>query len=99
MAGIPARFGRIDRGVSDRRAKAPSDDSPVNNVAGWPLLLRWGMDVHQFSLNCFVASCKRLGGDPFAYLKDVLERLPTYSIDRLADLLPDAWFAAHPRAR
>jgi len=46
-----------------------------------------------------VASCKRLGGDPFAYLKDVLERLPTHSIDRLAELLPDAWFAAHPRAR
>ena len=44
-------------------------------------------------------NCKRLGGDPFAYLKDVLERLPTHPIDRLAELLPDAWFAAHPRAR
>jgi len=51
------------------------------------------------TLYCFVASCKRLGGDPFAYLKDVLERLPTHSIYRLAELLPDAWLAAHPRAR
>jgi transposase len=51
------------------------------------------------TLYSFVAGCKRLGGDPFAYLKDVLERLPTHPIDRLAELLPDAWFAAHPRAR
>jgi IS66 C-terminal element len=39
-----------------------------------------------------VASCERLAGDPFAYLKDVLERLPKHSIDRLAELLTDAWF-------
>jgi transposase len=51
------------------------------------------------TLYSFVASCKRLGGDPFAYLKDVLERLPTHSTAGLAELLPDAWFAAHPRAR
>ena len=50
-------------------------------------------------LYSFVGSCKRLGGDPVAYLKDVLERLPTHPIDRLAELLPDAWFAAHPGAR
>ena len=50
-------------------------------------------------LYSFVGSCKRLGGDPFAYLKDVLERLPTQPIDRLAELLPDAWLAAHPRSR
>ena len=46
-----------------------------------------------------MARRKRLGGDPFAYLKDVLERLPTHPLDRLAEFLPDAWFAAHLRAR
>lgn len=50
-------------------------------------------------LYSFVGSCKRLGGDPFAYLKDVLERLPTQPIDRLAELLSEAWFSAHPRSR
>ena len=50
-------------------------------------------------LDSVVGRGKRLGGDPFAYLKDVLERLPTHPIDRLAELLPDVWFAAHPRAR
>jgi transposase len=46
-----------------------------------------------------VATCKRLGGDLFAYLTDVLERLPTHPTAGLAEPLPDAWFAAHPRAR
>ena len=50
-------------------------------------------------LYSFVGSCKRLGGDPFAYLKDVLWRLPTHPLDRLAELLPNAWFAAYPNAR
>jgi transposase len=50
-------------------------------------------------LYSFVGSCKRLGADPFAYLKDVLGRLPTHPGDRLAELLPDAWFTAHPDTR
>ena len=37
--------------------------------------------------------------DPFAYLKDVLERLPTHLATALSELLPDAWFKAHPGAR
>jgi hypothetical protein len=37
--------------------------------------------------------------DPFTYLKEFMERLPTHPADRLAELLPDAWFAAHPDAR
>jgi hypothetical protein len=42
--------------------------------------------------------CKRHHIDPFAYLKGVLERLPSHPVDRLGELLPDAWVAAHPRA-
>jgi hypothetical protein len=47
----------------------------------------------------FVASCKRLGGDPYAYLRDILERLPTHLDDRLAELLPGVWLSPHPHAR
>jgi hypothetical protein len=36
---------------------------------------------------------------PFAYLKDVLERLPSHPVDRLGELLPDAWIAKNPKAR
>jgi len=37
--------------------------------------------------------------DPFAYLRDILRRLPSHPVELLGDLLPDAWFASHPSAR
>jgi hypothetical protein len=46
-----------------------------------------------------VSNCKRDHVDPFADIKDFLERLPTHHAEQLADLLPDAWFVAHPHAR
>ena len=39
-----------------------------------------------------VVSCQRHGIDPFAYLKDVLTRLPRMTNqDKLDDLLPSSW--------
>jgi transposase len=38
-----------------------------------------------------VQSSQRHGHDPFAYLRDILERLPNHPADRLADFLPDRW--------
>ena len=37
------------------------------------------------------ATCKRLGIDPLAYLRDVLERISTHPASRIAELLPDQW--------
>jgi transposase len=45
------------------------------------------------------ATCRRLQMDAFAYLGDVLTRLPTHPPERLDELLPDRWLAAHPEAR
>jgi len=45
-------------------------------------------------LRSFVASCQRVGVDPFAWLKDVLSRIPSHPITRLAELLPHNWAAA-----
>jgi transposase len=42
----------------------------------------------------FTATCKHLGIDAFAYLRDVLERLPTHPAERLEELLPHRWLAA-----
>jgi transposase len=42
----------------------------------------------------FTATCKHLGMDTFAYLRDVLERLPTHPAECLQDLLPHRWQAA-----
>ena len=46
-----------------------------------------------------IGTCKYYDIDPFAYLRDVLRRLPADPQGRLDELLPDAWFAAHPSAR
>jgi len=51
------------------------------------------------TLYSLVGSCKRHLIDPFAYLKDILERLPTHPADRLGKPLPDAWLETHPQAR
>jgi transposase len=37
------------------------------------------------------ATCKALGADPFAYLRDVLDRVSTHPHSRLEELLPDRW--------
>jgi transposase len=39
-----------------------------------------------------IQSAKLNGHDPYRYLKDVLERLPTHPASRLEELLPHRWF-------
>jgi hypothetical protein len=41
-----------------------------------------------------VQSAKLNGHDPYAYLKDLLERLPTHPAARIDDLLPQRWHRA-----
>jgi len=38
-----------------------------------------------------VSSCQRHGHDPFAYLRDVLGRIPDLPKERLAEPLPNLW--------
>jgi transposase len=42
----------------------------------------------------FTSTCQRLGVEPWAYLQDVLTRLPATPAGQLGDLLPDHWQAA-----
>jgi transposase len=42
----------------------------------------------------FTSTCQRLGIEPWCYLRDVLERLPSHPTERLAELLPDQWAQA-----
>jgi transposase len=48
-------------------------------------------------LYSLVQTCKRLGIEPWRYLHEVLERLPTCPAEQLGELLPDRW-AARQRA-
>ncbi|MGC2658699.1 MAG: transposase [Bryobacteraceae bacterium] len=45
-------------------------------------------------LRSFVASCQRAGVDPFAWFKDVLGRIASHPVNRIAELLPHNWAAA-----
>ncbi len=46
-------------------------------------------------LTSLTATCKRLGLDPFEYLRDVFQRISTHPQNKLDELLPDKWKAAH----
>jgi len=46
-------------------------------------------------LTSFIATCKRLRLDPFAYLRDIFEHISAHPANRLAELLPDQWKATH----
>jgi transposase len=46
------------------------------------------------ALRSFVASCQRVGVDPFAWLKDILSRIAEHPINRIAELLPHNWASA-----
>ena len=45
-------------------------------------------------LRSLVASCQRVGVDPFLWLKDVLSHIATHPITRITELLPHNWTPA-----
>ena len=45
-------------------------------------------------LRSFVACCQRILVDPFAWFKNVLDRIATHPINRIAELLPHNWASA-----
>jgi hypothetical protein len=46
-----------------------------------------------------IGACRHYDIDRFAYLADILSRLPSQPAGRLGELLPDAWLASHRHAR
>jgi transposase len=44
-----------------------------------------------------IQSAKLNGHEPYRYLKDVMERLPTQPASRLEELLPHRWKPAPPK--
>lgn len=47
------------------------------------------------TLYSLVVSCRELGVDPWAYLRDVIERVSTHPASAVAELTPRGWHAAH----
>jgi hypothetical protein len=44
-------------------------------------------------LYSLVATCKNIGVEPFAYLRDVLSRIATHPMRRIEELTPRGWRA------
>ena len=49
-------------------------------------------------LYTIVESCRRRGLDPFAYLRDVLSRLPNMTTSQISSVTPAAWAKAQQRS-
>jgi len=48
------------------------------------------------TLMSLVRSCKNLGNEPFAYLRDILDHVSTHPASRIDDLLPDRRVSPKP---
>jgi transposase len=84
-----AGFLAIDNNVSEREMKRIAIGRKNWLTVGSP---RGGQTAAV--LFSFTSTCQRLGVEPWGYLRDVLERLPSHPPERLADLLPDEWARA-----
>jgi hypothetical protein len=88
-----AGFLAIDNNVSDREMKRIAIGRKNWLSIGSP---RGGQTAAV--LFSFTSTCQRLGVEPWAYLRDVLERLPSHPAGPLAELLPDEWQRRQPTA-
>ena len=84
-----AGFLAIDNNVSEREMKRIAVGRKNWLTIGSP---RGGQTAAV--LMSFTSTCQRLGVEPWAYLQDVLTRLPSLPVGQLGDLLPDRWQAA-----
>lgn len=84
-----AGFLAIDNNVAEREMKRIAIGRKNWLTVGSP---RGGETAA--ALFSFTSTCQRLGVEPWAYLQDVLTRLPTTPARQVGDLLPDRWQAA-----
>jgi len=81
----------IDNNVSERALR-----KVVTGRANWTFCGSDAGGERAAILYSLVATCRSHGLDPWAYLCDVLERIPTHPNRQRADLLPRHWKSAQP---
>ena len=84
----------IDNNVAERTVKIPAIGRK-----NWLFVASQAGGDRAAILFGFTASCKANEVEPFAYLRDILRRMPTQPIDQLDELLPDRWLQAHSEHR
>ena len=83
---LEASFLEIDNGASERGLRPVAVGR--NN---WLFVGSEAGGKTAAILMSLCATCKRVGIDPLAYLRDVLERISTHPASRIAELVPDQW--------
>jgi transposase len=91
-------FGTLYEAKGDLEFDPDAAERALRAVAiGRRNYLFFGSDVGgetAAALYTFTQTCQVLNIEPWPYLRDVLERLPSHPPDRLAELLPQAWAQA-----
>ena len=87
-----AGFLQIDNNASERALRAVAIGRKNYLFAGSASGARSSAVLYSV-----VGTCRRVGVDPFAYLRDTFARLPLTPVGRIDDLLPDRWVAAGRR--
>ncbi|WP_206108265.1 IS66 family transposase [Paludisphaera soli] len=89
-----AGFLAIDNNASERAVK------PVAiGRRNWLFAGSEGGGKAAAVLFSLATTCNALRIDPFAYLRDVLDRVSINPARKVAELLPDRWWAAHSESR
>ena len=81
-----AAFLNIDNNLSERQIK-----QMVIGRKNWLFAGSENGARNAAILFSVVVSCKLSGIDPFAYLRDILTRLPKHPADRIHELIPHEW--------
>jgi transposase len=91
------RWGALTRFVGDGRL--PVDNNWIENQirpvaigrANWLFAGSLRAGKRAAAVMSLIQSARMNGHDPFAYLKDILSRLPTHKASRIGELLPHRW--------
>ena len=70
-------------------------DAAKMSVAAGSVVERFDVVEDIAAVMSLVQSARMNGHDPYAYLKDVLTRLPTHRASRIEELLPHRWQGAN----
>jgi transposase len=84
--------------IDNNRCEAAFKD-PIIGRKNWLFLGNKDSGLTSALMYTLTSTCKRLCIDPFAYLLDVFERIPSASASDLVELLPDRWIETHPESR
>ena len=90
LNALPGRSGLADR----QQLRRAADQALGHRGGNWLFVGTLMAGQRAAAIMSLIQSAKLNGHDPYAYLKDVLARLPTQLARDIDDLLPNRWAPA-----